>query len=159
MQKQLTPNYRNLAVLHNWLLNERSRLKGLYHSASWEAKHDGAPMSAFGWAKAQGPAVICANDLDWLGMVYQDRKIYPWPRYMERVFGLSLGMSEYCWIDSCRWREKDDSIDGAIARIRYVIDNALNLPGIGELVDVLAGNKPLPYDTLENRPYDLSKTI
>lgn len=154
-----TANYRNLAVLHNWLLDNRERINSQYDSASWESTHEGAPRSVFGWAKYEGPGVIAVSEADYTGMVYRGEKVYAYPRYMMRVFGLDMGMAEYSWIDSCRWRARDNTLDGAIARIRFVIDNALDLPSLGELVDVLFGKTPIPYDVLENRPYDLNKPI
>lgn len=156
---ELTPNYKNLAVLHNWLLDNRAKYQHQYRSASWEANHDGAPRSVFGWAKYEGTGVIQVTDADYSGMVYRGERIYAYPLYMGRVFGLNMGMTEYAWIDSTRWRDLDDTLDSAIARIRFVIDNALNIPGIGELVDVLLKKAPIPYDVMENRHYDLSKPI
>lgn len=159
----LTPNYRNLAVLHNWLLANRQTLSSRYEIGQWATRdfdREHGKASAFGWAALEGDGVLrMSPTLDNNGMMYFDEPVKSWPKYLARVYGLNMGNPEFAWIESCRWRQRDNSFYGVIARIRFVIDNALDLPGLGELLDVLSGDKPLPYDILENRPYDLKTAL
>lgn len=157
------PDYLNLAILHNWLLANRDRLKSQYVLNKWldDRDPDMVEANVFGLAMTSGVPQLAWNEQhDWNGMYgLHGEKAKSWPRYMERVFGLQMKSAEYSWIESCRWRGVDDDLDGAIARIRFVLDNALELPGLGELVSILAGELPIPYDKTQAKLYDLSKTL
>lgn len=160
---EVVPNYRHLAMLHNYLLENRRRLLSQYRLNQWldESDPDMIEANVFGLALVSGiPEFQWIAAYDWNGMTgISGERVKSWPRYIKRVFGIELKMSEYSWIESSQWRGLDDSLDGAIARIRFVVDNALDLPDLWALVDVLQGRAPVPYNKTEARLYDLSKTI
>lgn len=165
----LVPNYTNLTHLHNWMYENRKDIQ--YHAGIWVGKYtpenpSASPVfwfdgdnadkfdvaSAFGWAAMSDTPALSLVDSD-----IQDYGMWRsvcWTGYLKRVFGLDMGMPEYNFIDSHRWRKVDNSVDGAIARIRYVLDNPLDTPTNSEVVDMLSDPALIPYDTLENRPYE-----
>lgn len=171
---ELTPNYKNLAVLHNWLLENRDWLKSRYRMGVWLCKvgedhriREIRPVptdkpdlgSVFGWGSWSGVDALKPEEGDYHPERLAGVPILRWPVYIARVYGLTLAMNERNWIECSQWERRDNTLDGGIARIRYVIDNALDLPGLGALCDLLTGSAELPYDCLENRPYDLNKPI
>lgn len=164
------PNYDNLIRLHNWLYENRHKVK--FCAGVWVGKYrnqDGHPFNdfwfvgdnadefdlacAFGWAAMSGVPELALIDNDF--MHFSDKMVaVDWCGYIERVFSLHMGTPEYNFINSHRWRNMDNSVDGLIARIRFILDDPLNSPTNADTVDILAGRKPIPYDILENSHYD-----
>ena len=171
-----SPNYLNLAILHNTLLSAgRGVFKheaGVWVGTYYQGNVDPLSftrssnlkafqcVSVFGFAVLSGVPEFVDTDKDYHRITLRgvNFECLDWGAYMRRVFNMNMGMPEYNWIDTHRWRTRDPSLQGAIARIRYVIDNCLDRPSNADLIDVLHGSE-LPYDILENRPYDFSKPL
>lgn len=178
---RMVANYENLKVLHDWLYHNAPRLRAEhrkpYEAGMWAGKYSGEQdvtamfisnspstddydtMCVFGWAAASKVKALRIGDQDIAPVETNGRHYIHWARYIERVFGLNMGMPEYNFINSVRWRKHPDGLDGAIARIRFVIDNALDMLINSEVLDVISGKTETPYDTLENRPYECNDEI
>lgn len=75
------------------------------------------------------------------------RDEYSWTNYAERVFGFSdanNGAGEYLF--SNEWEHVDNTVAGAAARIRFVLENGC--PDYWR--DEIAGNAPLSYRVVQS---------